>query len=336
MIAKLHADRRSGPAGALVDGCGRRVDHLRLSVTSECDLRCMYCRPEGGRGYRSDGDLSDRQRVDLVRFLHARYGLSHVRLTGGEPLVYGNLVSLVGELRAAVDGLSIAMTTNGRLLATHARDLRRAGLDRINISVDSLDAARYRRITGGKLDDVLKGLEAAAVAGFGPPKINTVVFRGENDAELATMVRFAIERGCEIRFLEVMPIGPAAAANRSAFVSAAEVRTRLAEHFPISPLVRETGATARRYRIRIGARDGIIGFIAPVTEQFCADCRRMRVTAEGALYPCLLDDRCADLRSAWSCDQFNPDIAAELIEHAIQQKAPAGHQQATPMVQLGG
>ena len=336
MIAKLHADRKSGPAGALVDGCGRRVDHLRLSVTSECDLRCMYCRPGGGRGYRTGGGLSDRQRVDLVRFLHARYGLSHVRLTGGEPLVYGGLVSLIGKLRGAVDGLSIAMTTNGRLLAAYAGDLRRAGLDRINISVDSLDAARYRRITGGKLEDVMRGLEAAAVAGFGPPKINTVVLRGENDAEILPMVRFAMERGCEIRFLEVMPIGPAAAANQSSFVSAEEVRSRLADHFPISPLPREMGATARRYRIRIGAREGVIGFIAPVTEPFCADCRRMRVTAEGALYPCLLDDRCADLRSAWSSDQFDPDTAAELIQRTIQQKAPAGHQQATPMVQLGG
>jgi len=336
MIAELGADRRSDCAAALVDGCGRRVDHLRLSVTPACDLRCVYCRPEGGRGYRSDGELSDRQRVELVRFLHARYGLSHVRLTGGEPLVYEGLASLVGELRAAVASLSIAVTTNGRLLATHAGDLRRAGLDRINISVDSLDAERYRRITGGKLEDVMRGIEAAAAAGFGPPKINTVVLRGENDDELMAMVEWAMGRGCEMRFLEVMPIGPAADANQSAFVSAAEFRTRLAEHFSLAPLAREIGITARRYRIRVGVREGVVGIIAPVTEPFCADCRRIRVTAEGTLYPCLLDDRCADLRSAWSSGQFDPHTAAALIEHAVQHKAQIGHRQATPMVQLGG
>jgi len=336
MIAGSAANPKPAGTGTLVDGCGRRVDHLRLSVTSECDLRCAYCRPEGGRGDRSEGGLSDRQRVELVRFLHARYGLSHVRLTGGEPLVYSELVPLIRELRTAIRSLSIAVTTNGRHLTTHARDLRRAGLDRINMSLDSLDAECYRRITGGRLDDVLRGIEAVAVAGFGPPRINTVVMRGENDGEVVEMVRWAVDRGCEIRFLEAMPIGSAAEANRAAFVSAAEVRMRVAECFSMTPLARDRGETASRYRVTSGAREGVVGFIAPVTEPFCEDCRRMRVTAEGCLYPCLLDDRHVDLTPAWSGGTLDRRFASELIEQAVQRKAPSGHQQAAPMVKLGG
>lgn len=334
MIADARVDERG--VGVLLDGCGRRVVHLRLSVTSECDLRCAYCRPAGGRVYRCANEWSNRQRAELVRFLHARYGLTHVRLTGGEPLVSPELTALVAELREAVPGLSIAMTTNGRLLAPLARDLRRAGLDRLNVSVDSLDPDRYRRITGGRLEDVLHGIEAAAMAGFGPPKINTVVLRGENETELTAMVRWAVERGCEVRFLEVMPIGPAAAANRAAFVSMADVRRRIAQQFPMTSMATDRGGTATRWRVRVGARDGVVGFIAPVTEPFCADCRRMRVTADGHLYPCLLDDRHVDLTSAWSGGAFDGARVGQLIEQTVREKAPSGTKQGTPMVQLGG
>lgn len=321
----------------LVDGCGRRIDSLRLSVTSACDLKCIYCRPERVRdGTGPEGSLSDAQRVEFVRFLHEQYGLSQVRVTGGEPLVYRKVVSLVAALRSALPDITIAMTTNGQRLYHMGFDLRQAGLDRLNVSLDSIDPDCYRQLTGSSIEGVLSGLASARVVGFDAPKINTVVLRGMNDAELPKIAEWAMTRGSEIRFLEAMPIGPAADINRNLFVPAAEIRARLAEHFELRPLPYTMGETARRYEAGNENCCGVVGFINPVTEPFCSGCKRIRLTADGHLFPCLLDDRSVDVTPLWHAGPLDPVAADRLVRGAIVDKKPEGGSQSVPMIKLGG
>ncbi len=321
----------------LVDGCGRTIDHLRLSVTSTCDLRCVYCRPNGNENHQSyKGSLADEQRLEFVRFVHERYGLTQVRITGGEPLLYRPVVRLVAEIRRALPDVELAMTTNGRLLYHKAFELFHAGLDRLNVSLDSLKPERYRQITGADIGGVLNGIESTMFVGFRALRINTVVLRGVNDDEIIDLAVWALSRRLEIRFLEAMPIGPASDFNRSAFVSGAEVRAMLAKRFQLRPLPCKPGETARRFRATCRGADGIIGLIAPVTEPFCGACRRMRLTAEGMLYPCLLDDRSVDMRPAWSNGSLSLGKADVLIRSAVAAKGPHGSTQATQMVTLGG
>ncbi|UCG33906.1 MAG: radical SAM protein, partial [Phycisphaerales bacterium] len=276
------------------DGCGRRVDQLRVSVTPQCELRCTYCRPH--RHVATDRrPLSDEHRLEFIRFLHERWDLSQVRITGGEPLCHPSLVSLVASLRDAMPAVSIAVTTNGRLLRRYAAALRQAGLARLNVSVDSLDPRTYRRITGGDLEPVQAGLDAAEEAGFPPPKVNTVVLRGLNDKEVPSLARWALTHGREIRFLEAMPIGPAAESNRQRFVSGDEVLGLLEAEFDLTALAGRPEGTARRYRAIGNGCTGVVGLIKPVSEPFCVGCGRIRLTADGRLYPCLLDPTCVDI-----------------------------------------
>jgi len=322
---------------SLVDRYGRWIDHLRLSVTAHCDLRCVYCRPDATQRLNCPAhELSDEQRAEFVCFLYDEFGLTQVRITGGEPLLHTGVASLIETIRRSAPELNIAMTTNGRLLAGRCKELRSAGLDRLNVSVDSIDAERYRRMTGGNLRDVLAGLDAAVAAGFPPARINVVVLRGHNDAEVVDLVRWAFSRGSEIRFLEAMPIGPGAEVSRRGFVSAADVRRRIAEHFALTPLPIGHGETARRWLATNGQTRGIVATIAPVTEPFCSECRRLRLTADGRLFPCLLDNRCEDLESTWSAGSFNSERASRIVLSAVRQKHFNGAGQATAMVALGG
>ena len=337
MVTSLMTDRTAkADRTGLVDGCGRRIDHLRVSITSACDLKCVYCRPDSLSHVVGRHDLTNEQRVQLIRFLSDHYGLGQVRITGGEPLVHRDVVSLIGQIRQAVPGLPIAMTTNARRLYHKGFELRQAGLDRLNVSLDSLDPERYRRMTGSAIDDVLRGLDSAMFVGFPPPKINAVVLNGINDEEIIPLTRWAIARGSELRFLEAMPIGPAADLNRRAFVSAATIRARLEEQFSLEPLVGEPGDTAKRYAVTDGTTTGVVGVIAPVSEPFCGGCRRMRITAEGRLFPCLLDDRSVNLSVAWKGGKLDGALVAEMIESAVAGKRPQGQGQSTPMVALGG
>jgi len=337
LIAIQQAPAPTHTQTPLTDRFGRRIDHLRISVTRTCDLRCVYCRPAGGiRHVPCRGDLSDAQRVAFVRFLHERHGLRQVRITGGEPLLYGSLLALVDSIKGACPDLTLAITTNGRLLARHARALRAAGVDRLNVSVDSLDEACYRKITGGRLSDCLQGLDAACAAGFPPPKLNTVVLRDLNDGELVDLATWGIARGSEIRFLEAMPIGPARTFNDRHFVAVTEVRRRLSASFILTPMPTPPGATAQRFCATHGTCSGIIGTIAPVTEPFCGSCRRIRLTADGRLFPCLLDRCHVDLHAAWSDGRFDPAAAAGILGSAVTAKAQRGQVQHVEMVQLGG
>lgn len=341
-LAKARATKLFPPPGpgrvraGLSDGCGRRIDHLRISLTPACDLRCLYCRPSPEPPRRATR-MSWPQRLEFVRFLHERYGLAQVRISGGEPLLCAELVPFVAAIRAALPRVALALTTNGHRLARLARRLRGAGLDRLNVSVDSLDARRYRQITGAALEEVLGGLAAARGAGFPPPKINTVVLRGINDDEVCALARWALTGGSEVRFLEVMPIGPAARFNRQHFVAAGEVHRRLSRCFSLEPLPRSPGATARRYRARGDGCAGVVGLIAPVSEPFCAGCRRVRLTADGRLYPCLLDRQGVDMRAAWREGLFCRATAASLLAAAVAAKQWQGPRRpAAAMSVLGG
>lgn len=335
-------------ATSLTDGFGRRIRHLRLSVISTCDLRCSYCRPadlphpesiehtsqESVEG--SAPSLNDDQRFNLVAELVDRYGLEQVRITGGEPLLYRNVVSLLSGIRSVAPRVDLAMTTHGKLLSTKAAALSAAGLSRINISLDTLRPDRYEALTGGKLDDVLTGIRAAGAAGFRRIKLNAVVLAGINDDELADLATWAVRNGHELRFLEAMPIGPAAAFNRRHFVAAAAMRERLSRDFTLEPMIAPHGSTSRLFRIHVEDRVGVVGFVSPVTEPFCAGCGRIRITADGRMYPCLLDSRSVSLRPALSGNGWDRDLLDDTLRHALARKAAAGTVQASSMVTLGG
>ncbi len=320
----------------LIDGCGRKIDHLRLSLTSACDLNCIYCKPDRGAKPDPHVGFTDDQRIALVRHLHDRYGLAQVRITGGEPLIYPRVVSLIAGIRSALPDITIAMTTNGRLLYRKGFELRNAGLTRLNVSLDSLDPQRYHELTGGKLEDVLRGIDSARFLGFPPPKINMVVLRGSNDGDIVSLAEWGVDLGLEVRFLEAMPIGPAASFNEEAFVSVAEVLQILGRRFSVEALPRGKGETARLYRISDGNRSGMVGTIGSVSEPFCTDCRRIRVTAEGRLYPCLLDNRSTDLTGAWCDGVLDSAALDQSFEASLAGKNPFGGRQTTSMVTLGG
>lgn len=333
LLSQLALDSQVPP---IIDGCGRRIDHLRISVTSVCNLRCLYCRPLARACDRTES-LSDQKRLDLVRYLHENRGLHQVRLTGGEPLLHPSIVSLIAGIRSAAPGLSVAMTTNGAGLKSIAQDLLSAGLDRLNVSLDTIDPQRYRALTGGCVQDVLDGIDRAIAVGFPKPKVNTVVLKDHNDDQLIELVDWALQRGIEIRFLEAMPIGPAADFNRAHYLPASSIKSILASKYQLAPTGRLPGETAMRFVADYGAWRGTIGIIAPMSEPFCGQCRRMRLTADGKLFPCLLDSRFVDLKPCWTNEVFVPGVVDALLEQAVSGKRLAGpRQQVTSMVKLGG
>lgn len=337
-----HADHETGTEllipqpRPLIDGQGRTIDHLRLSVTSACNLRCLYCRPSP-HGASCGNDLTDDQRLQIVEYLYVRHGLRQLRLTGGEPLLHSTIVSLIMRIRQSAPALALAMTTNGFRLASMARALRDAGLDRLNISLDVIDPVRYRSLTGGCLDDVVRGIDAAVIAGFPPPKLNAVVLAGINESELVDLAHWAFRRSLEVRFLEAMPIGPAARFNRAHFVPASRIRRRLESRFVLSPMPRNSGETAARYWAESPDQSGILGIIAPISESFCAQCRRMRLTADGKLFPCLLDARSVHLSDCWQDGRLIAKRVDDCIEAAVRGKKANGLlRQDSPMIALGG
>ena len=270
---------------------------LRVSVTDKCQLRCVYCMPADGVPLLAHADILSYE--DIVRFVRAMKGgfkRVRVRLTGGEPLVRRDVADLVGML-ARQGAEDLAMTTNAQELAPAADALKRAGLRRVNISLDSLDAATYARLTrGGQLARTLAGIDAALAAGLTPVKLNTAVLRGVNSGELVDIVRFALERGCQVRFLEVMPIGPAAE-QRDAFVSSAEVLEMLKGAYSLRPAPGGSDAAARNFLATApDGREGIVGVISSCSEPFCDGCDRLRLTAAGELVGCLALGEGIDIR----------------------------------------
>lgn len=307
----------------LVDAYGRAVTYLRLSVTDRCNLRCTYCQPAECPVTCASQDqlLSLRQWVKLVR-VAVKLGIDKVRLTGGEPLVRSDIVPLIQQLSSIPGVTELALTTNGLLLGEMAQPLRRAGLDRVNISLDSLDRGTYQRITGSDgLEQVLDGIRHAEHAELGPIKINVVVMKGVNDRELADFARLTIDRAWQVRFIEYMPIGNQDSEWRSSFVPVHEMQQALKPLGELVPCQEQGSDPARLFRFPGGA--GTIGFIGPVTEHFCAACNRLRVTADGKLRLCLLGDVEVDLRP-YLTDGVSDAELGNTIRSALSRK-PAGH-----------
>lgn len=292
---------RPAARDAVRDPEGRSITYLRLSVTDRCNCRCAYCMPEGGVPMLSHADVCSFEELARITEACCELGVSKVRLTGGEPLVRRGLPELVRMLRAVPGVDELALTTNATLLAPVASELAVAGLDRVNVSLDSLRPERYGAITrGARLDDALAGLRAAARAGLAPIKINCVLMGGVNDDEVADVAGLAREHPVDVRFIELMPIGPAAAWPRARFVPAEAVLEAVPELRPVAgPAPRGRVAPTGPAGARGTGGDGVaelfsapgwagrVGLIRPMSHRFCAGCTRIRVTADGRLKPCL-------------------------------------------------
>jgi cyclic pyranopterin phosphate synthase len=324
------------------DAYNRPIEYLRISVTDRCNLRCVYCMPEEGVEQLPREDMLSYEEIARLARIVAGMGIHKMRITGGEPLARKGIVRLV-RLLAAIPGVDdLAMTTNGTLLAGAAEGLARAGLKRVNISLDTLRPERYAAMTRrGRLEDVLAGIAAAERAGLTPIKINVVVVRGVNDDEVPELARRAVDDGWNVRFIEVMPLGAGPRWEDDGYVPSAELRRRIEATFgPLQGVDGDGGGPARYYRLP-GAT-GTIGFISPLSEHFCTRCNRLRLTAGGQLLPCLMSEEAIDMRPALRSGASDEELRGR-VEQAIRAK-PAGHEMgkkrrgagAAPMSRIGG
>ncbi len=274
-----------------------RPAYLRLSVTDRCNLRCRYCAPTGASSEQAAPPLSNADLVDIVARIHRARPLGKIRLTGGEPLMRPDLMGLVELLREAVPRATLAVTTNGTSLARLAEPLRAAGVSRLNISLDTLDRARFKRLTGAPLEPVIRGIAASRDSGFKHLKINAVLQRSVNGDELPDLVRFASHQGAEIRFIELMPVGCAASLYEEEHFSAADALDLLRRSSTyVGPL--PSSGTAQRHLLMVRGRQVQVGFISPVSHPFCSSCNRLRLDSRGRLTPCLRSTDSYDLTGA--------------------------------------
>jgi len=325
----------------LSDSFQRPINYLRISVTDRCNLRCVYCMPAEGVPLMSHGDILTYEEIHTIVQAAAELGISKVRLTGGEPLVRSGLGELIQMLKQ-IDGIDdISMTTNGTLLSRYAAELKQAGLQRVNISLDTLKPDKFSLITRGNLvlDDVLAGIEAAKSVGLDPVKLNMVVISSINDDELLDFAVKTIDEGWHVRFIELMPTG-GVNLSKSHFISVNEMRRRLEPLGELQPCLPSVGNGPAKY-FRFSNAKGTIGFITPVSEHFCFHCNRLRLTADGRLRLCLLADDEIDLKQPLR-DGISPSGLKQLIETAVSKK-PLRHHLAEgqtaedrPMTQVGG
>ncbi|MBL8396193.1 MAG: GTP 3',8-cyclase MoaA [Candidatus Accumulibacter sp.] len=325
------AARRAG--GMLVDRHGRHVSYLRLSITDRCDFRCNYCMAEEMVFLPRAQVLTLEECLRIARIFVA-LGVSKLRVTGGEPLVRHNVIWLLERI-ACLPGLKeLVLTTNGSQLDRFAPALQAAGVKRINISLDTLRAGRFREITRvGDLDKVLRGLDAAQAAGFQRLKINTVMIRGGNDDELVHLVDFAVQRGIDISFIEEMPLGDRGLGRRSSHFSSDEALARLQNRFVLVPSAESSGGPARYWRIPGSVTR--VGFISPHSHNFCDSCNRVRFTARGDLYPCLGNNDAVPLLPLLRAHPDDDRPLGEAIMHGMGIKARGhdfAHQMDTPQV----
>lgn len=327
-----------------VDSFGRTIDYLRVSVIDHCNLRCVYCMPLSGLKYTPGRELLSAGEIESIVRAAVRVGFRKVRLTGGEPTLRDDLVEIVERVSRVPGVADLAMTTNGVLLAGVADRLVAAGLKRVNIHIDTLNPRRLSQLMRfGRFEDFWSGIEAAEAAGLRPIKLNCVVTRGYNDEDVVDLAELTLERDWHVRFIELMPFGTgeSAAVARERFVPSSVTRARIEERF--GPLIelprRDRSDESRNFRV-LDAR-GIIGFISPVSEPYCESCNRMRLTADGKLHLCLLNDDEVDLRKALR-NGGGLEAVARLIEEGVRAK-PVGHQlhggvstKTRIMYQLGG
>jgi cyclic pyranopterin phosphate synthase len=306
----------------MIDAYGREITYLRLSVTDRCDLRCAYCMPQAMQ-FLPRAEVLSIEELDRMASAFIRCGVRKLRLTGGEPLVRKGIIDLVARLSrhlqsGALDELT--MTTNGTQLERHAGALAAHGIERINVSLDSLDPAIFTRLTrGGELGQVIAGIDAALTAGI-KVKLNTVALRDDNLGDVNQLAAWAHARGCDISFIEVMPLGAVEAERIDQHVSLTEVRAVIEARWPLTDLAMRTGGPARYAQTADGRR---IGFITPLSHNFCDQCNRVRLTCTGQLFLCLGQDASVDLRAIM---RNGPDDAP--LEAAIQRamhRKPRGH-----------
>lgn len=306
------------------DTCGRAIDYLRISLTDRCNLRCIYCMPEEGIKLKPYEEILRLEEVLRVAKIAVKLGITKVRLTGGEPLVRRGIVPFIAELAAIPELEDLAMTTNGVLLPQMGRDLRAAGLKRVNISLDTLNAERFRWITRrGDLKEVWKGIEVALEIGFSPVKLNVVVMRGVNDDELLDFAALAFKYPLHVRFIECMPVGESNEKAKNWMVPQAEMMACLSQHYKLEHFSGVHGAGPAKY-YRLPGGQGTVGFISPISQHFCSRCNRLRLTADGKLRPCLHSRSEIDLRSLLRSGAGEEVIVRSFLQ-AVQHKPLQHH-----------
>lgn len=307
----------------MIDRFGRSITYLRISVTDRCDFRCIYCMPEH-MAFLPKRDILSLEEIERICAAFVRKGIKRIRITGGEPLVRRNVMTLIERLGAQLGprGLDeVTLTTNGSQLARHAVALRSAGVRRINVSLDTRDPVRFRAITRwGDLTKVLAGIDAAQAAGL-TVKINTVAMRGINEDEFPDMLEWAHGRGMDMTLIETMPLGEIEGGRVDHYLPLSLVRARLAKRFTMDEIDYRTGGPARY--VRIAETGGRLGFITPLTHNFCENCNRVRLTCTGQLFMCLGQDDEVDLRHPLRVSQDDRQLEAA-IDEAISRK-PKGH-----------
>ncbi len=329
------------PQARLLDGFGRIGRDLRVSVTDRCNLRCTYCMPAEGLDWMPRPEmLSDDELLRLVRVM-VGLGITQVRLTGGEPLLRRSLVDIVAGIAALEPRPRIAMTTNGVGLDRLARPLAEAGLDRVNVSLDTVDRDHFERLTRrDRFDDVVAGLKAAADAGLAPVKVNAVAMRGVNEDDVVELLQWCLDRGYDLRFIEQMPLDAQHSWHRSEMVTQGEILERLSAGFTLTPVPERGSAPAELFHIDGGPQT--VGVIASVSAPFCSRCDRVRLTADGQLRNCLFARREVDLRGPLRAGSSDEELA-DLVMAEMARKGP-GHgislpgfeQPQRPMSAIGG
>jgi cyclic pyranopterin phosphate synthase len=302
----------------MLDKFNREINYLRVSITDRCNLHCNYCRPKEGVSWKGHEDILRYEEIIRVVSVAVKMGLIKVRVTGGEPMVRRGFVEFLAALKKIKGLQDISLTTNGILLEEYAEAIYQAGIRRINISLDSLDKDKYARITGGgDLDAVLRGIVRAEEIGFYPLKINTVAIKGFNDDEVLAFARLAADKPFQVRFIELMPVGPANLALQEEYLPADRLMQTISSKYELEPLSgkrNQSDGPAKIFKVKGG--HGEIGFINPISNHFCSTCNRLRLTADGKLRVCLLQDEERDLRTALRANCNNAELEY-LIREAI-------------------
>ncbi len=307
----------------LIDQFGRKISYIRVSVTDRCDFRCVYCMSED-MTFLPKRDLLSLEELDRLCSVFVARGTRKIRITGGEPLVRRNIMTLFASLSRHLETGAleeVTVTTNGSQLARYARDLYAHGVRRINVSMDTLDPVKFREVTRwGDLSTVLKGIDAAQDAGLAI-KINAVALKGMNEDEIPSMIRWAHGRGMDMTFIEVMPLGEIETQRADQYLPLTQVQARLSDEFTVQSSDYQTGGPARYVTLK--ETGGRVGFITPLSHNFCESCNRVRITCTGTLYMCLGQEDAADLRGPLRASQSN-DLINQCLDQAILRK-PKGH-----------